>query len=69
LAASRSPRDLKTWGLVYVDVCVAFKTVVMTFPILGGLFEVYRWALRIFVGIYCFQKIIIIVRSCVPLRS
>jgi hypothetical protein len=35
------------WGLVYVVVCVAFKDVVMNFPILGGLFQVYRWALRI----------------------
>jgi hypothetical protein len=36
------------WGLVYVVVCVvAFKAVVMNFPILGGLFQVYRWALRI----------------------
>jgi hypothetical protein len=35
------------WGLVYVDVCVAFKAVVMAFPILGGLFQVYRWALQI----------------------
>jgi hypothetical protein len=34
------------WGLVYV-VCVAFKVVVMNFPILGWLFQVYRWALRI----------------------
>jgi hypothetical protein len=33
------------WGLVYVVVCVcAFKAVVMNFPILGGLFQVYRWA-------------------------
>jgi hypothetical protein len=31
------------WGLVYVS----FKAVVMNFPILGGLFQVYRWALRI----------------------
>jgi hypothetical protein len=35
------------WGLVYVVVCVAFKAVVMIFHILGGLFQVYRWALRI----------------------
>jgi hypothetical protein len=41
------PRGLKTWGLVYVDVCVAFKALVMTFPILGGLFQVYRWVFRI----------------------
>jgi len=34
------------WGLVYVDVCVAFKVVVMNGPILGGLFQVYRWALQ-----------------------
>jgi hypothetical protein len=27
------------WGLVYVVVCVAFKAVVMNFPILGGLFQ------------------------------
>jgi len=40
-------RDLKMWGLVYVGVCVAFKAIVKTFPILGGLFQVYRWALRI----------------------
>jgi hypothetical protein len=30
------------WGLVYVDVCVVLKAVVMSFPILGGLFQVYR---------------------------
>jgi hypothetical protein len=47
LAASRSPRDLKLWGLVYVDVCDVFKAIVINFPILGGLFQVYRWALRI----------------------
>jgi hypothetical protein len=35
------------WGLVYVVVCVAFKAVVMNFPILGEFFQVYRWALRI----------------------
>jgi hypothetical protein len=35
------------WGLVYVDVCVAFKALVMTFPILGGLFQVYRRVFRI----------------------
>jgi hypothetical protein len=35
------------WGLVYVGVCVAFKAIVETFPILGGLFQVYRWALQI----------------------
>jgi hypothetical protein len=35
------------WGLVYVDVCVAFKALVMTFSILGGLFQVYRWVFRI----------------------
>jgi hypothetical protein len=35
------------WELVYVVVCVAFKAVVMNFPILGGLFPVHRWALRI----------------------
>jgi hypothetical protein len=35
------------WGVVYVDVCVVFKAVVMNSPILGGLFQVYRWALRI----------------------
>jgi len=35
------------WGLVYVVVCVAFKAVVMNFPIIGRLFQVYRWALRI----------------------
>jgi hypothetical protein len=34
-------------GLVYVGVCVAFKAIVKTFPILGRLFQVYRWALRI----------------------
>ena len=28
-------------GTCYVDVCVAFKATVMTFPILGGLFETY----------------------------
>jgi hypothetical protein len=58
------------WGLVYVGVCVAFKAIVKTFPILGGLFQVYRWALRILQGIdICLQKIIIIVRSCVHLCS
>jgi hypothetical protein len=35
------------WGLVYVVVCVAFKAIVMNFPILGGLFQIYRWSLRI----------------------
>jgi hypothetical protein len=35
-----------SWGLVYVVVCVAFKAVVMNFPILGGLFQVFRWPLR-----------------------
>jgi hypothetical protein len=34
------------WGLVYVDVCVAFKAIVMTFPILGGLCQVFIWALQ-----------------------
>jgi hypothetical protein len=29
------------WGLVYVDVCVVFKAIVMNFPIPGGLFQVY----------------------------
>ena len=40
-------KTFKTWGLVYVDVCVAFKVEVMTLPILGGLFQVYIGALRI----------------------
>jgi hypothetical protein len=28
-------------GTCYVEVCVAFKAAVNTFPILGGLFQVY----------------------------
>jgi hypothetical protein len=44
------------WGLVYVVVCVAFKAAVMNFSILGGLFQVYRWVLRILLGRDCFQK-------------
>jgi hypothetical protein len=37
------------WGLVYVGVCVPFKAIVKTFPILGGLFQVFRWAITNFV--------------------
>jgi hypothetical protein len=65
----RPPKNLKTWGLVYVVVCVAFKVEVMTLPILGGLFQVYIGALRIWKDRLFFQKIIMFVRSCVPLCS
>jgi hypothetical protein len=57
------------WGLVYVNVCVAFKAVVLAFPILGGLFQVYRWILQILMEISFSEKTIIIVRSYVPLAS
>jgi hypothetical protein len=45
------------WGLVYVVACVALKAVVMNFPILGGLFQVYRWALQIFKADIVFRKL------------
>jgi len=34
-------KSLKNMGTCYVEVYVAFKAAIMTFPILGGLFQVY----------------------------
>jgi hypothetical protein len=34
-------KSLQNMGTCYVDVCVAFKAAVMTFPILGCLFQAY----------------------------
>ena len=56
-------------GHVYVNICVVFKAVVMTFPILGGLFQVYRRVFRVLLSDLEFQKLIVYVRSCVPLGS
>jgi hypothetical protein len=38
-------------GTCYVNICVAFKAVVMAFPMLGGLFQVYRWIITNLNGI------------------
>jgi hypothetical protein len=55
-------------GTCYVNVvCLVFKAVVIVFPILGGLFHVYRWIVRNFNGNFLlFKKTSILVRSCVP---
>jgi hypothetical protein len=42
-------------GTCYVNVCVVFKVVVMVFPILGGLFQVYRCIITNFNGSFCFS--------------
>jgi hypothetical protein len=43
-------------GTCYVNVCVVFKAVVIVFPILGGLFQVYRWIIMNFNGNFCFSE-------------
>jgi hypothetical protein len=43
-------------GTCYVNVCVVFKVVVMVFPILGGLFQVYRWIIMNFNDNFCFSE-------------
>jgi hypothetical protein len=42
LATSRSPRDLKCGDLFMLMFVLFLKVVVLNFPILGGLFQVYR---------------------------
>jgi hypothetical protein len=43
-------------GTCYVNVCVVFKAVFIVFPILGGLFQVYRWIITNFNGNFCFSE-------------
>jgi hypothetical protein len=43
-------------GTCYVNVCVAFKVVVMVFSYFGGLFQVYRWIITNFNGRFGFLK-------------
>jgi hypothetical protein len=54
-------------GTCYVNICVAFKAVVMAFSYAWRVVpSIYRWVITNLKGDWLF---IIIVRSCVPLGS